>query len=320
MQISALADIVEGELLNDPSISFITQTHTTPTKINDGDAFFATSRCEEDIKVAISKGAFAIICDFEPNIIDNEIAWIEVDNIKKAITNMLRYQLLKHRISFIQVDKIFYHLLQILRAKEMQGIIVLGDNIIDDFEVLNQVNEDKVIFGTDAGILNSISPNIAAMDVKPYDVKNLTSNSLFETTFSYKDKYFDKIKIPLIYVNHLLKLLEVFEYKLDPKRLSHFDLFEPIFVNKSNQVVPFGQTNRFIIANKDSDIYTTEIEYLKEHYCYASLKIVNCDFLSDEELFEEIRYDNYNALYCIGKNTQDIKQILEANDNTDVLF
>ena len=56
MQISALTDIVEGKLLNSPSISFITQTHTNIKKVNEGDAFFAQNQIE--IELSYKKRCF----------------------------------------------------------------------------------------------------------------------------------------------------------------------------------------------------------------------------------------------------------------------
>ncbi len=189
MQISALTDVVEGRLLNSPSISFITQAHTNIKKVNEGDAFFAKN--DEDIKTAIKRGAFAIILDFEHEIIDNEIAWIKVDNFSKAITNVLRYKLLKFKSKFINTSKIFFNLLDIFKNKDLSDVILLKNTLCDDFEVLNSLENDKLIFGTDLDFLNAISGDVMILENKQFDIKNLTSHSLFETSFSHEDKFFD---------------------------------------------------------------------------------------------------------------------------------
>jgi ferrochelatase len=318
LQISALTDIVEGKLLNSPSISFITQIHTNVNKINEGDAFLATN--EKDISLAIKKGAFGIISQFSPNIVDEEIAWIKVDNIQKAITNTLRYKLVQYKISFVYVDKVFFHLLEVLKTKDMNEILLLSDNIYKEFETLQSIEENKIVFCFDRSLLKAISPNITELNVKTFKINNLTNHSLFENSFSYKNMFFDKVKLPYLYINHILTLQELFQYKLDFKRLTQLKLFEPIFINKSSQIVSFGQTNRFIIANSDSSIYKDQIKYIYDFYKYGDIKILETINLGDNEIYEFIKNNKFNALYIKDKNISQIENILQQNDISSKLF
>jgi len=318
MQISALTDIVEGKLLNSPSISFITQTHTNIKKVNEGDAFFA--RNEIEIAEAIKKGAFAIIIDFVSDIIDNEIAWIKVDNFSKAVSNILRYKLLEHNNKFIKTNKIFFNLLNIFKTKELSDVILLQNNLIKDFETLNNLENEKLIFGTNLELLNAISGDVMILENKQYDIQNLTSHSLFETSFSHKDKFFDKIKLPTVYINDLLQQLELFDHKLDLKKLNNFNLFKPIFVNKSKQIVPYGQTNRFILASLDKDIADIEISYLNKYYGYGDIKIIETEELTNDEIYQKIKNINFNALYCKNSSIDKIIKILEQNHQIDTLI
>jgi len=318
MQISALTDIVEGNLLNSPSISFITQTHTNIEKVNEGDAFFAQNQIE--IELAIKKGAFAIILDFESTIIDNEIAWIKVDNFSKSVANILRYKLLEHKNKFINTNKIFFNLLKIFKTKDLSNIILLQNDLVKDFEVLNAMESEKLIFGTDLKLLNAISGDVLILENKKYSIQNLTSHSLFETSFSHKDKFFDKIKLPTVYINDLLQQLELFNYTLDLKKLNNFNLFKPIFVNKSKQIVPYGQTNRFILASQDEDISNIEIDYLTEHYGYGDIKILETNNLSEDKIYQIIKELDFNALYCKDSSIDKIISILEKNHKIDTLI
>ncbi len=188
MQISALTDIVEGELLNSPAISFITQIHTKISRVNEGDAFFATDN--EKAQEAIKKGAFAIIVDFKPDIIDNEIAWIKTDNITKSISNVLRYKLLNQHVQYIHINKVFFRLLNIFKSKDLSYVVTLTNSLCDNFELLNYNDKDKIIFGTDLKFLNAIGTNVLSLKTQEYDIKNLTSHSLFETSFSYENNFF----------------------------------------------------------------------------------------------------------------------------------
>ncbi len=317
MQISALTDIVEGELLNFPSISFITQTHTDINKVNEGDAYFAKDSL--DIQKAIKQGAFAIILDFDYEIIDREIAWIKIHSFSKAIKNILRYKLLEFETKFIYVNKIFFNLLNIFKTKELSNVILIQDNISENFELLNNLENNKLIFGTNLNLLNALSGEVMTLENKKFPINNLTSHSLFETSFSYKNKFFDKIKLPTLYINDLLHQLELFEYNLDLKKLTNFNLFRPVFVNRSKQMVSYGETNRFILANQDNDIANIEINYLNSYYSYGNIKEIDTDKLSNEEIYQKIKELEFNALYCKNISINKIIFILETNHKINTL-
>ena len=319
MKISALTNIVEGKLLNTPAISFVTQIHLNINKLNDGDAFFANNQAELD--KALIKGIFAVILDFTPNITDNEIAWIKVENLEKAKTNILRYFLIQNNLSFIYIDKVFYQFLDLFKTKElMEKKIILKNNIKKDFELLNGLTTDTTIFCTNLKFLQAISPNIKKLRYKNYKIKNLTIHTLFEVSFSYNDRFFEHIRLPKVYINYFIQIAELFEYKIDLKRLNSFELFKPLFINKSRQVVPNGQTNRFILANDNKDICKKEINYLKEYYSYAILVVIDMSSYSDNEIFLHIKKVEFNALYIKGKNIKYINKILEQNNSLEKLF
>lgn len=319
MQISSLTDIVEGKLQNTPAISFITQIHTDISKINEGDAYLVLE--ETNIQKAVEKGAFAIIYQtnsFEP--LDSEIAWIQVESIQKAISNVLRFRLLQLENKYIHVNKIFFKLLNIFKSKELGHILTLKNDISINFEKLYALEENKVIFSTDYHFLKSISGDVVSLQDTKYSLQNLTQHSLFETTFSYKERYFDKIKLPRVYIDYLLQQLELFEYKLDLKKLSQFDLFKPIFINKSAQIVPYGQTNRFVIANKDKDIAHLETEYLQNNYSYAKVIVIDGESLNENEILSLIQTKNFNALYFQGIDHTTVVDILQKNDQESSLI
>ncbi len=111
MQISSILDIVDGELLNSPSISFIYSIKTNAKKVKEGDLFIAKNL--EDIELAINHGAFAIIIEENFPIIDNEIAWIKVKEIELSITKLIRYKLSVLNLEAYFCDVVAYQLLKL---------------------------------------------------------------------------------------------------------------------------------------------------------------------------------------------------------------
>ena len=91
MKINSIIDIIDGELLNTPSISFIYSFKTDVSKVKEGDLFIAYNL--DDVQVAIQKGAFAIILQNIYPIIDKEIAWIKVADLNTSLIKLFRYKL-----------------------------------------------------------------------------------------------------------------------------------------------------------------------------------------------------------------------------------
>lgn len=319
MQILALKDLLEGELLNKPFISFVTQIHTQVSKINEGDAFFASN--DEDIKKAIELGAFAIIIDFDTEIIDSEIAWIKVDNLKSSITKILRYKLLQKNLTFVNTSNILYDMLKLLKTKEFnKKSLFLSNNLKNNFELL--VNENnKTVYSKDIEFINLISTNIIHKKDISNSVDNLIVHSLFEISFSYKNIFYDKIRLSKLYLNEFIEAIDILENEDNIKKISYFPFMKPIFLNQYNQIINYGQSNRFILSNKKESISKKEIAFIKENYTYAKLIILDGDNLTDDIIIKNIKELDFNVLYILNKNDEDIINILNNNIvNTNSLF
>ena len=66
MKISSIVDIVDGELLNSPSISFINNISSDAKKVKTSDMFIAKNI--EDLQIAIANGAYAVIFEKDLDI------------------------------------------------------------------------------------------------------------------------------------------------------------------------------------------------------------------------------------------------------------
>jgi len=312
MKISSIIDIVAGDLQNSPAISFITQSHTNISKINDGDLFISSSL--KEIQIAISKGAFAIVYDIDIDIstLDKEIAWIKVDNIQKAMIRLLRFNLSILDIQSYSCDEIFYQLCYISKSYKKE-LVFLDNNLKNNFELLNNVTKETILISTNKDMLYDILPLSKDINIKKHNINNLVVHSLFETSFSYKHRYYYKLKLPMIYVDYFLTLLEFLDIQeYDNQKLNNFNLLKPIFINHHCEIVDFGKSNRFIIANKNISISEIELEFISKVYSYAKIKIVNDD-LKDTKLLDIIQIQDYNALYIKHKSYKQIVKLLQDN-------
>jgi len=309
MQISSIVDIVGGKLLNTPAISFITQIHTNYKKINDGDLFIVKNK--NDIEFAIQNGAFALLVDFDVKILDDEIAWIRVEDIASSQIKLLRFILSNKSIKSYFCDDISFELLNIYSYLD-KHLVLLTNNIDIDFEILKSITDYSIVFSTNNKYITNVLPLTKKFIIDDKKIENITNHSLFNTTFSYKTKLFYKLTLPYIYINNFLCIYEFFYMDLDINKLKTFKYFSPIFINKSFEIVEFGKSNKFILANNNNKIIDNEIDFLNTNYSYAKLHIIE-NSKSDKKLFLQIKELEYNALYIKGKTKVEVETLLIKN-------
>ena len=320
MKISSIVDIIDGDLQNTPSISFITQSHTNISKINDGDLFISSN--QEDIIQAIKQGAFAIVYDMNIDIslLDNEIAWIKVSSIDNALVKLLRFELNTQKLESYYINTISYDILNCLTTSK-DNILFLTKNNKCNFELLKNIDENTILVSQNKEFILSIYPTSKELVIKDNKIDNLIVHSLFETSFSYNTRYFYKLKLPKLYINNFLLVFDFLDnLDLDTSKLSNLTYMNALFINKQMQIQDYGKSNKFILANKNTKISNDEIKFINEYYKYGKLKIID-GLCLDKILLDEIKDENYNALYIKNRSITEIEDILQRNiKNTSRLF
>jgi ferrochelatase len=310
LKISSIVDIVGGVLQNKPAISFITQSHTNISKVKNGDLFFSSNATH--ILQAVQQGAFAIVynCEIDKNMIDKEIAWIKVDNLDEAIIKFLRFDLSHKDIVSYHCDLISYEILSLLKNRYFK-ILFLNTDLKYNFELLQDFEDIDIVISTNKEFLHKIYPLTKQIVIKDYKIDNLIVHSLFQTTFSYKSKYFYRLKLSKIYINHFLTIINMFDIDtLDINyKFNRFKYMQPIFINKHNKIIDYGSSNRFIIANTNSTIIDTQIKFIEQYYKYGICKTIDGSCF-DDMILEQIKNQTYNLLYIKNKTTQEILELL----------
>ncbi|OUR71399.1 hypothetical protein A9Q76_05440 [Arcobacter sp. 31_11_sub10_T18] len=329
MRISSIIEVVEGELKNSPSISFVYKIKTHINKVHEGDLFIAKN--EEDIPIAIKKGAFGIIYDFEIDIIDKEIAWIQVANINYAISKLIRFKLSNQDLKAFYCNKITFELLTLFVKYNDEKIKLISNNLDDEIELMESIENFDTIICQDKEILNNIYPNNKNFNHTQYAVKNLVEHSLFETTFSCGKNYFSRLKLPSLYINHFLEVYAFLNNEVDTNRLKKLRSFKPLFIDKYFKMIEYGNSDKFILSQIDESIAVFEINHLKNKYKYAKTYIFSkktsqidksmvdyfVNTLHDmKELLVNIKF---NAIYVVGFSQEEIEHFITKN-NTKALL
>lgn len=311
MQITSILDIIDGRLLNHPSISFIYSIKTNPKKIKEGDLFIVNN--DEDIPLAIENGAFALIVDKEVNISDNEIAWIYVKSLENTTIKLIRYLLSNRKLNAFFCNNVSYDLFKILRKPTVHTNIKLIPNDLSKFfKTIDELEENDTIICSNKSILDDLYPVNFNFNTKEYSIKNLTEHSIFETTFSYQDRFFSKIKISSLYITEFLDVYSYLGFDADLNKLKKFHNLKPIFVDKIINHTDFGKSDKFLIAQQSKELVLKEVKYLEKKYNYAKILYLTLDDIDDnedidytfinslEDLKGFLKKVNFNAVYFIG--------------------
>ncbi|QOG11347.1 hypothetical protein [Arcobacter sp. FWKO B] len=331
MNITSLVELIDGELKNPPSISFVHQFHTDINKLKNGDLFISNEQSQ--INKAVSIGAFAIVYESDfINICDKEIAWIKVKNIENAIVKLTRYLLANLDI------KVFYAKLSTidiikLSSTEQNTYSIFDDNIyLNLFKAQNIYNKHTILCAN-KGILKDVYPTFEIFNIQQYNLENITIHSIFETTFSHNGILYARTKVPFYLVDTFLSVLSYLKIQdgHDIVGIRKWNLLNPIFINKTYKPIEFGKSDRFIITTKTFEYAMEQLLHIQQNYTYGKVTILvsskYAKSLKNSTIFENIedlefyiKNLQYNLLYIIGSSNQEIIDILEKPLQQDSLF
>ncbi|MGJ0363140.1 peptidoglycan synthetase [Aliarcobacter cryaerophilus] len=332
MKISSIVDIVDGELLNSPSISFINNISSDANKVKTSDMFIAKNI--EDLKIALQNGAYAVIFEKDFEVIDNEIAFIKVKNLELALLKIVRYKLSTLKIkSYFCTDETF-DMLKLYQNNHTKPIFLISKNIEKAFKFIDDIKEGDILISKNKKLLESIYPDSKEFEKKldENSIKNLIKHSLFELSFSYKDIYFSKLRLSKIYLNSFLNIYDFFKGNIDISKLKLYSNFKAIFIDKDFQPIESGKSDSFIICQTNKNLIPIEITYLKNEFRYAKTIFVSkykISFLDEkeqiiinniEDLKNILKNLKFNCVYLIGFTNQEIFEFLQNSQKLQALF
>lgn len=333
MQVSSLVDILDGELLNNPSISFIYSIKTNAKKIKEGDLFIANNI--NDIPLAVKNGAFAIVLEQKHSIIDKEIAWIKVENTNIALIKLVRFKLSIINIKAYYCEEAIYDLLKLYNSSSQKHIIIIPNKLDNFLQDIDEITSNKdILISSNKELLDSLYPQNEDFNTlnESFDIKNLIEHSLFETSFSFENEYFQKLKIPSIYINSFLAVSKFLELKLDIVKLKNFHNFKPLFLDKNLNIIEFGKSDRFLLSQNKKTLVENEIKFLKEKYKYAKILFItsnDIDYIKEKNQYKleninllkaTLKRITFNAVYLIGFNYNEIITNLTEEEKIKTLF
>jgi ferrochelatase len=260
--------LTHATLLNEPFVSSFYDIVFDPYKVKRGDLFIG--RELEDIKIALSRDAYAILSDRKIPILDEEIAWLRTESIEQALINLMRYHVMENRLELYYLDEISIALFQKIAVKERP--LLLSDNLQTNLQLIMQAHEESIFISSDDVLLAKIKPGYRHHFSTDTAKITPTRSTLFLTSFYADGKHYDNIKLPALFLprlQNLLAFMKELQISFDLHKCDFTPFFYPIFVNKELRIKPFGSTPSVIIVTAPGNTLSEITDYISTHAAWA---------------------------------------------------
>lgn len=261
MKIEDLLNLTAGTIVSEPTIHAINSVTVYPSKVEQGDLFISNS--QEDIATAIENGAYAIIfSDDSLEIIDEEVAWIKVDDIQKSAFKLIRYVLISREANFYLFTEHELSFLKMIITQKSNFEILPNDWRKMFEKILN--SNSKMFVGTNSELMKMIKPDVAILNKEASC--EIISDTLFKTTFKINNYIYQEKDITPFHVDFLQRVVEFCDlhhlpYNLD--RVRYTKHFVPVFIDSTLNVKNPSKSDKVAIFTDNlQDVYKAR-EYVR---------------------------------------------------------
>ncbi|MFK5882092.1 MAG: hypothetical protein QM482_07740 [Sulfurospirillum sp.] len=310
MRIEDTIRLTDGILQNFPSVTQTESIKIDPLCVKRGDLYLDINNSTDDQKTALKNGAFAIISEKIPEILDQEIAWIEVDSLRLACIKLSRYEFNRKNSKILFLDDISQEILHCITKNH--EFIELSSNVYNTLVTIKKSGENVKYTCSDERLALSIDPDSKRLNTN-CDIQKFKSKSPFYSSFTCNEKFCQDIKIPTIFIEKLCTIINFLKDKnmdFNVHNLSLSRHFSPVFIDHNLNKKEFGQGEKAVIFEENMDFLDFEIKYLSSF----SKEIITCI---------PKRYRNYFSNYkniFLFSSIDELKSLLEKNFRYILVF
>lgn len=301
MRINEITEIIHGNLLNNPPLSYFENITANLAKVQRGSLFVATS--PQSAKEAVALGAYGIVFeDGDMPMIDNEVAWIRVDLLQDAITRFIRHKLLIQQIQLIFFEEIEFAIAQSIIDDER--VVLINGGYADVLEGIQKTGLSKIITSNPKLLELSLEYMQGSfVEHKPF---KLLSYTLFDSKI-YFDAQRYTLPLPSLFLEQLASVIALAQAEEIVISLANFQsipYFRPHFIDARGNLCKFGQSGRVLIAEKDLETFKKYSAYILANAKWAKTSL----FVPQkyDEIFSPLSscfsYSNEDELLCALKN------------------
>jgi len=301
MRLENILALTHGRVVNEPFVKIFENIVFDSKVVKRGDLFIAFD--EDEIEDAIFNGAYGVMFDKPTQITDNEIAWIKVKSCEDSLKKVLRFILVEKNITVYSVDEIILKLSQ--QTMTDQNFVAINGELKSIYKQLLNLQNDSIILFSPTLSDESIFTNVNEIPAPSESIITLKEHTLFESSFIYDGKFYERQQLAPIFIPYLEQLLNLYKkvgisFKL--RRFNPISNFEVTFINKNFEIKDFGSTDKALIFEKNMSLVSSEIDYLTKKASWAkviyilptSIKNIDGDYIYN--------YNNKNEILDILKN------------------
>ena len=304
MRLENILALTHATLLNEPCVNSFEFIVFDAQKVKRGDLFIAFDT--HAIYEAVHNGAYGIVFDKPTQVSDVEIAWIKVDNIENALKRLLRFKMIEKEVVAYECNEIILKLaLQIITPS---NCLVLNGDVKTIFNSLWDVEDRATILFCPALLDKNIFATVKTFPKTAIEPIKIMEQTLFETSFIYDNKFYERRLISPFFIPFLEELLHLYKNLKIDFRLKKFipiDHFEAVFTNKNFEIKEFGTSDKVLIFERDSDLISQEIDFLQKNAGWAKIIFVL-------PFQHAMKYENQNNVLTY-KNEKEIVGVLKNN-------
>ncbi|BBG66038.1 hypothetical protein NNO_1335 [Hydrogenimonas sp.] len=275
MRLENVVAVTGGRLLNNPSISRFESVALTPKKVSRG-SLFVTGNPEE-IEEALRNGAYGIVTDKKVSPTDDEVAWIEVENLSDTLVKLLRLWLVINPRRFVQVSP---QVMEFMRMTACgRNALLLPEDRMKAGETILASSAEQTLFSDNRTLLEHMGTE--TFHLKP-DIPAFTpvADLIFESSFILDGVFHERVPLPPCMQPIFLEAVGLLaasgaDYTLS--HLGHTPSFEPVFVDSRLNAMEPGSTEQVLIF-ADSAIPNRCYEEL------ARIKWTNCKLFTPTQI------------------------------------
>lgn len=252
MTLDNLLPLVDGKLLNNPSISSFSAVTDQASRVQRGDLFVCIDQDLNSISKALDNGAYGIVFDKTRPQMDNETAWIKVDSCFDAHLKLLRFHLMPKQVEVYYSD--IYTLQYISMLKNSAECKVISEDISDITSKLWQLDDAQKLLLKDQPDLRTLFPMAKKLTLG--DMK-LISISALESDLEFDALHYNRLKVPQVLqaaFNTALTFLQEHHIPFSLQGLSFPANFDLIFCDTFYELKEFGKGKLILLFTQDLEL------------------------------------------------------------------
>ena len=248
--------MIEARLTSTPTVTSFGSIVTNPKQAMHGDLYIAFDDSKEALELVVSKGVYGIIYQGSLMPIDNEIAWIKVDDLQRSELKLLRFHLLAQETEVFYTD--IYTLEYIQQLNNDPDTVVFTQDIQTMTAMLWKLSLAKRLVAPQNDALLTLFPSAKPLNTPSETLLNelqIHAVSALEVSTRYINEQ-QRQKLPLVLVPHFIDALNFIEHEtlVHLPKLSFISAFDVVSVNNFLEIKEFGKSNKTLLFLRDDTL------------------------------------------------------------------